>query len=128
MKTRHAILEWDIKERRWRIICESDSSNAKRRLRIRYELLCVQYPNSSFKLVSLAETAIAERVVHRDAEFRDMDHRDSVCAECATEMGYEPDDKEAGVWLGRCDFCGKEEPLTSLAHDWHKAKEVRDGE
>lgn len=46
---------------------------------------------------------------------------DSVCDECATKLGWKPKDKVVGVWMGKCEVCGKEKPLTSLHHDWYKA-------
>lgn len=53
----------------------------------------------------------------------DNEHKDSVCADCATRMGFEPDDKHVGIWVDRCDFCGERKPLTSLSNDWHKRGE-----
>lgn len=45
---------------------------------------------------------------------------DSVCKECATKMGYKPREKVCGMWQGKCEFCGKDKPLSSLSHDWAK--------
>lgn len=50
------------------------------------------------------------------------DSIDSVCAECATNLGYKPKDKVVGVWPGKCDVCGKKRSLTSLHHDWEKGE------
>lgn len=50
------------------------------------------------------------------------DNRDSVCDDCAREMGYRMKDKQYGAWVGKCDFCGREKTLTSLSHDWRKAR------
>ena len=50
----------------------------------------------------------------------DNERKDSICSDCATRMGYEPDDKCVGIWVANCDFCGKRKPLTSLSNDWHK--------
>lgn len=49
------------------------------------------------------------------------DDVDSVCDECATKLGWKPKDKVVGVWMGKCEVCGNERPLTSLHHDWYKA-------
>ena len=46
--------------------------------------------------------------------------KDCVCAECAIRMGWTPKDKMVGVWQGKCEFCGRNKPLTSLHHDWRR--------
>lgn len=62
----------------------------------------------------IRETAEEERTMEAN------NTKDSVCSDCATRMGYEQDCKGIGVWLGRCDFCGEHNWLTSLSNDWHK--------
>ena len=49
--------------------------------------------------------------------------KDSVCDTCARRMGYEPEDRTSGVWIGTCDWCGERMPLTSLYDDWRKKGE-----
>lgn len=65
---RYAILEWDIKDRRWAVREEMDGCKAKRAMSMRYKVLCARYPNNSFRLTEMTERTLDERVVHRDAE------------------------------------------------------------
>lgn len=67
----YAIEEWDFKDRRWAIIEECDASK-KRMMKMRYKVLCARYPNQSYRIVEIVEKAVESRIVHRDAEFRDM--------------------------------------------------------
>lgn len=69
---RYAILEWNINDRCWDIINESNMENAKRKMRMYYKISCARYPNKSFKFVEMSERVIESRVVNRDAEFRDL--------------------------------------------------------
>ena len=69
----YAINEWDFKDRQWRIADEFfRGRSAKRFARMRYKVLCARYPNQSYRIVEVVEKAVASRIVHRDAEFRDM--------------------------------------------------------
>ena len=68
----YAIEEWDFKERQWRIADEFfRGRSAKSFARMRYKVLCVRYPNNSYRIVEIVEKAVESRIVHRDAEFRD---------------------------------------------------------
>lgn len=64
----YAIEEWDFKDRQWRIAEEFRGGSAKRVARMRYKVLCVRYPNNSFRIVELSERAVDARIVHMDAE------------------------------------------------------------
>ena len=63
----YAILEWDIKERAFRLIEADVTSLAKRIMRQRFKVLCARFPNNSFRLVDADSTNIEQRIVHRDA-------------------------------------------------------------
>ena len=64
-----AIMEWDIKERAFRLIEADVSARAKRIMRQRFKVLCARFPNNSFRLVDADADAtnIEQRIVHRDA-------------------------------------------------------------
>ena len=69
----YAIEEWDFKDRQWRIADDFfRGRGAKRFARMRFGLLCARYPNQSYRIVEIVEKAVESRIVHRDAEFRDM--------------------------------------------------------
>ena len=69
----YAIEEWDFKDRQWRISYEFFRGiSAKRFARMRYKVLCARYPNQSYLMVEVVEKTVESRIVHRDAEFRDM--------------------------------------------------------
>ena len=63
----YAILEWDIKERAFRLIEAYMTARAKRIMTQRYKVLCARYPNNSFRLVSCDAVNIEQRIVHSDA-------------------------------------------------------------
>lgn len=44
----------------------------------------------------------------------------TICDECARELGFIPKDKAVGVWMDNCDNCLKYRPCTNLWHDWRK--------
>lgn len=62
-----AILEWDIKDRAFRLIEADMTARAKRIMRKRFGVLCARFPNNSFRLVDADATNIEQRIVHRDA-------------------------------------------------------------
>ena len=65
----YAIEEWDFKERQWRIADEFfRGRSAKRFARMRYKVLCVRYPNNSYRIVEVVEKTVEGRIVHLDAE------------------------------------------------------------
>ena len=63
----YAILEWDIKERTFRLIEADVTARAKRIMRQRFKVLCARFPNNSFRLVDADATNIEQRILHRDA-------------------------------------------------------------
>lgn len=69
----YAIEEWDFKDMRWKLAYDFfRGRSAKRFARMRYGLLCARYPNQSYRIVEVVEKTVESRIVHRDAEFRDM--------------------------------------------------------
>ena len=62
-----AIMEWDIKERRFAIIEYAMSKSALRKMRMRYKVLCARYPNNSFRLCEAEMMVLAQNIVHSDA-------------------------------------------------------------
>ena len=63
----YAIIEWDIKERAFRLIEADMTARAKRIMTQRYKVLCVRYPNNSFRLVGCDTENIEQRIVNSDA-------------------------------------------------------------
>ena len=63
----YAILEWDIKERAFRLIEADVTARAKRIMRQRCKVLCARFPNNSFRLVDADATDVDQRIAHRDA-------------------------------------------------------------
>ena len=77
-----AIMEWDIKERRFAIVEYAMNESALRKMRMRYKVLCERYPNNSFRLVEADLNVLAQNIVHSDAlsrmrieESRDVEER-----------------------------------------------------
>lgn len=62
-----AIMEWDIKERRFEIIESAMNESALRKMRMRYKVLCARYPNNSFRLCEAEMMVLAQNIVHSDA-------------------------------------------------------------
>ena len=62
-----AIMEWDIKERRFEIIESAMNESALRKMRMRYKALCARYPNNSFRLCEAEMMVLAQNIVHSDA-------------------------------------------------------------
>ena len=62
-----AIIEWDIKERRFKIIESAINESALRKMRMRYKALCTRYPNNSFRLCEAEMMVLAQNIVHSDA-------------------------------------------------------------
>ena len=62
-----AIMEWNIRERRFDVIESETRESSLRVMRMRYKVLCARYPNNSFRLVSADATNIEQRIVHSDA-------------------------------------------------------------
>lgn len=62
-----AIMEWDIKERRFEIIESAMNESALRKMRMRYKVLCARYPNNSFRLCEAEMSVLAQNIVHSDA-------------------------------------------------------------
>lgn len=46
----------------------------------------------------------------------------TICEECARNLGFVPKDKAIGVWMDKCEVCGEEKPCTNLWHDWKEEK------
>lgn len=68
-----AILEWSIKDREWEPReWFPDSTVAKRMAALRFKALCARYPNNSFRLVEMKTWTLNARIVHRDAENREL--------------------------------------------------------
>ena len=61
-----AIMEWNIKERRFEIIESAMNESALKKMKMRYKVLCARYPNNSFRLVSADAANIEQRIVHSD--------------------------------------------------------------
>ena len=61
-----AIMEWDIKERRFEIIESAMNESALRKMRMRYKVLCARYPNNSFRLCEAEMMVLAQNIVHSD--------------------------------------------------------------
>ena len=77
-----AIMEWDIKERRFAIVEYAMNESALRKMRMRYKVLCERYPNNSFRLCEAEMNVLAQNIVHSDAlsrmrieESRDVEER-----------------------------------------------------
>ena len=77
-----AIMEWDIKERRFAIVEYAMNESALRKMRMRYKVLCARYPNNSFRLCEAEMSVLAQNIVHSDAlsrmrieESRDVEER-----------------------------------------------------
>ena len=69
----YAIEEWDFKDMQWKVADDLFRGLRAKRLAImRYKVLCARYPNQSYRIVEIVEKAVESRIVHRDAEFRDM--------------------------------------------------------
>ena len=62
-----AVLEWDIKERKFAIVEYTMIKSAIRKMRMRYKVLCARYPNNSFRLCEAELNALAQNIVHSDA-------------------------------------------------------------
>ena len=62
-----AIMEWDIKERRFAIVEYAMNESALRKMRMRYKFLCARYPNNSFRLCEAEMSVLAQNIVHSDA-------------------------------------------------------------
>ena len=62
-----AIMEWDIKARRFEIIESAMNESALRKMRMRYKVLCARYPNNSFRLCEAEMMVLAQNIVHSDA-------------------------------------------------------------
>ena len=62
-----AIMEWDIKERRFEIIESAMIESALRKMRMKYKVLCARYPNNSFRLCEAEMMVLAQNIVHSDA-------------------------------------------------------------
>ena len=62
-----AILEWDIKERKFAIVEYTMIKSAIRKMRMRYKVLCARYPNNSFRLVEAEAKVLAQNIVHSGA-------------------------------------------------------------
>ena len=62
-----AIVEWDIKERRFAIVEYAMNESALRKMRMRYKVLCARYPNNSFRLCEAEMMVLAQNIVHSDA-------------------------------------------------------------
>ena len=62
-----AIMEWDIKERAFRLIEADVTARAKRIMRQRFKVLCARYPNNSFRLCEAEMSVLAQNIVHSDA-------------------------------------------------------------
>ena len=62
-----AIMEWDIKERRFAIVEYAMNESALRKMRMRYKVLCARYPNNSFRLCEAEMSVLAQNIVHSDA-------------------------------------------------------------
>ena len=62
-----AIMEWDIKERAFRLIEADFTARAKRIMRQRFKVLCARYPNNSFRLCGAEMSVLAQNIVHSDA-------------------------------------------------------------
>lgn len=62
-----AIMEWDIKERRFAIIEYAMNKSSLRKMRMRYKVLCARYPNNSFRLCEAEMMVLAQNIVHSDA-------------------------------------------------------------
>ena len=62
-----AIMEWDIKERRFEIIESAMNESALRKMRMRYKVLCARYPNNSFRLCEAEMSVLAQNIVNSDA-------------------------------------------------------------
>ena len=62
-----AIMEWDIKERKFAIVEYSMNESALRKMRMRYKVLCARYTNNSFRLVEADLNVLAQNIVHSDA-------------------------------------------------------------
>ena len=62
-----AIMEWDIKERAFRLIEADFIDRAKRIMRQRFKVLCARYPNNSFRLCEAEMSVLAQNIVHSDA-------------------------------------------------------------
>jgi hypothetical protein len=46
-------------------------------------------------------------------EMKDYSNVGAVCRDCAQAAGFTPKDKVAGVWMGKCGICGKQDCATS---------------
>ena len=62
-----AIMEWDVKERRFEIIESAMNESALRKMRMRYKVLCARYPNNSFRLCEAEMSVLAQNIVNSDA-------------------------------------------------------------
>ena len=62
-----AIMEWDIKERRFAIVEYAMNESALRKMRMRYKVLCARYPNNSFRLCEAEMSVLAQNIVNSDA-------------------------------------------------------------
>lgn len=51
------------------------------------------------------------------------EHKDEICWNCAKNKDLVPRRMIVSAWLGKCDFCGRIRPLSSLRKEWKK-KEV----
>ena len=61
-----AIMEWDIKERRFAIVEYAMNESALRKMRMRYKVLCARYPNNSFRLCEAEMSVLAQNIVNSD--------------------------------------------------------------
>ena len=51
---------------------------------------------------------------------KNPDDINTICDECARDLGFIPKDKVVGVWMDNCDNCMQYRPCTNLWHDWRR--------